>query len=135
MPLLGKIPMPLLGKISLGIGVMAAAAWITLALLKGDVPIHVVEATFGLNCKDYEVKPPNQNKVSIGNFTNAVKEVCGNFPNECRFEIYVDEELVGDPAPGCEKDFSVAWKCGGAEDIYRAYAWPPAENKAVYLSC
>ena len=135
MPLLAKIPMSLLGKISLGIGVMAAASWITLALLKDDVPIHVVDATFGWNCKDYEVKPPNENKVSIGNFTKAVKEVCDNYRNECRFEVYIDEEFVGDPAPGCPKDFSVAWKCDGGGDIYRAHLRPPAESKSVYLSC
>ena len=128
--------MPSLGKISLGIGVMAAAFWITLAFLKDDVPIQVVEATFGLNCKDYKVKPPNENKVFIGNFTKAVKDVCASHPNECTFKIYIDEDLgTGDPANGCEKDFSVAWKCGDKGDIHRAHATPPAENKSVFLSC
>jgi hypothetical protein len=126
--------MPSLGKISLGIGVIAAAFWITLAVLKDNVPIHVVEATFGWNCKDYKVKPPNENKVSIGNFTKAVAEVCDNYENECRFEIYVDE-LGADPASGCEKDFLVAWKCGDGGDIHRTHAAPPAEGRSVLLWC
>jgi hypothetical protein len=131
--------MPSLGKIGLGIGVVAAAFWITLLLLKDDddgntaARIEVIEATYGLNCKDHEVKPPNENKVSVGNVTKAVKSVCDDKQKQCWFNIDIDE--FGDPANGCAKNFSVSWKCEGSAKIHEAGAAPPAENKSVLLSC
>jgi hypothetical protein len=95
--------------------------------------IQVVEATYGMNCKDYNVKPPNQNRVALGNVTAAVKRACEKKSRECQFNIEVGE--LGDPANGCGKDFTVDWRCGDAEEIHQARAAAPAEDKSVLLSC
>jgi hypothetical protein len=126
-----------LTRIILGIGVMIAAFWGTLALLSDNTAagIHVVEATFGGNCKDFQVMPPHQNKVAIGNATQAVKGACAEKRDICRFEVEDAMDLSGDPAAGCEKDFSVDWTCGVGGTVRRSRASPPADHKSVLLSC
>ena len=98
-----------------------------------NTQIHVVEATYGMNCKDYNVIPPGQNGVALGNVTAAVKRACEKMSRECKFDI--DTGKLGDPANGCGKDFSVGWRCGSVEEIYEARAAAPADDKSVLLSC
>jgi hypothetical protein len=102
-------------------------------VLNTAAQIQVIEATYGMNCKDYNVKPPNQNRAALGNVTAAVKRACEKKSKECKFDIEVGK--LGDPANGCGKDFSVGWRCGNAEEIHQAYATAPAEDKSVLLSC
>ncbi len=76
------------------IAVMVASAWITLQLNDWDSPhasilntnsqstpalgrvITIVEATYGMSCKDFNVAPPNENRVRAGNATQAVAAAC-----------------------------------------------------------
>ena len=95
--------------------------------------IRIVEATYAMNCKDYNVKPPNQNRVALGNATAVVTRACEKKSRECKFKIEVGE--LGDPAYGCDKGFSVGWRCGNVEEIHEAHAAAPADDKSVLLSC
>jgi hypothetical protein len=59
--------------------------------------ITVVSATYGANCKQPE-----------GNVTPKLAEVCDG-TNSCAYRI--DYTVIGDPAPGCKKNFVAKWKC------------------------
>jgi len=66
-------------------------------------PIAVVEATYGGNCR-----------ATAGNATTWVRGECEGRPR-CTF--LVEAGALGDPAPGCAKDFVARWTCevGGRE--------------------
>jgi hypothetical protein len=104
--------------------------------LPSDKPpdeIRVVEATYGLSCKGFKVRPPAENRVRIGNATDAVAADCMHKQSKCLFSV--DVRRIPDPAQGCGKDFSVKWRCGDANDVHQAYLPGEANGKSVPLSC
>lgn len=59
--------------------------------------IRIITATYGANCS-----------APIGNATNATKASCdGKFT--CSYAV--DTKALGDPAPGCGKDFRAEYEC------------------------
>jgi len=73
------------------------------------VGIGVVSATYGGSCG-----------VQQGNVTMPLSIAC-NGKTSCEYTI--DYRLIGDPAPGCKKDYVAKWTCGGsAEQTARAEA-------------
>ena len=60
--------------------------------------INIVEANYGANCG-----------AKAGNATESVNNNCFG-KDSC--EYTVDVNKLGDPAPGCGKEFEVEWKCG-----------------------
>jgi hypothetical protein len=60
--------------------------------------ITVREATYGQNCG-----------ASAGNSTALLKEACDG-RQACTFQV--DSGVIGDPVPGCAKNFLVSWNCG-----------------------
>jgi hypothetical protein len=83
--------------------------------------LQVLSATYGGNCG-----------AGAGNATSAVNSSCGGRPGVCAYQIKVEE--LGDPSPGCAKDFVVVWTCGG--EARRATV--PAEagfGSTVRLTC
>src|SRR5262249_21611501 len=106
------------------------------AVPTADVPsdrIRVVEATYGLNCKDFKVEPPAFNWVRAGNVTSAIAGVCSSKDGICDFAV--DATRIGDPASRCGKEFSVKWRCGGAADIHETHLDGEAHGKSVRLIC
>jgi hypothetical protein len=84
--------------------------------------VQVLEATYGENCR-----------VARGNVTKHIASVC-NGKNSCSYTI--DYTVIGDPAVGCAKDYSVEWKCVGKPRTYSAFASPEAGyQKTVQLIC
>jgi len=65
-------------------------------------PITVLEATYGASCR-----------VRGGNVSAAVRAACDG-RSSCVYRV--DVGGVGDPAPGCAKDFGVVWSCGAGEN-------------------
>jgi len=63
--------------------------------------IRVIAATYGANCR-----------ARYGNVTDHLAEIC-NGKAEC--EYVIDFRVIGDPAPGCAKDYSAEWECGDDE--------------------
>ena len=97
--------------------------------------INNVTASYGLNCNvdsQYNVQEGNmtdevRNAVSASNFTNAIYTVgfpektettqyCINTDNDGNCLEYGEKTVTSrvDPAPGCEKLFTAAYKCGSA---------------------
>lgn len=94
-----------------GFAIVVASFFITMLVMDnwspgGDspepnpsTPIKIEEATYGANCG---------RRVKVGNATLLVAKSCDGRVS-CAFLISVEE--LGDPAPGCEKDFAVRFKC------------------------
>jgi hypothetical protein len=122
-----------------GLGTAVAAFWITLQLLDlwSDAPdqnvIHVMEATYGMNCVGWVVPGGGQNRVRKGNATSEVSEACEGIQLSCGFAI--DAVQLNDPAGGCGKDFSVSWRCGSSETLHRAELPGEADGNRVFLKC
>ena len=116
---------------AVGLAAGAGLAVDTLAVRDGDVfagfqlapPHHrllVLSATYGGNCG-----------AGIGNVTRVVDSFCAG-RSGCAFQIKAEE--LGDPAPGCAKDFVAVWTCGSESRS----ATVPAEagfGSTVQLEC
>ena len=84
--------------------------------------ISVVAGTYGGNCG-----------ASHGNVTGALGSAC-NTLGHC--DYIVDYTILGDPAPGCAKDYVAEWTCNGQSLVQRATASPEAGfRKTVTLVC
>jgi len=70
--------------------------------------VQVVSATYGGNCKAPQ-----------GNVTNFLVAAC-DAKESCSYRI--DFAVLGDPAPGCSKDFVATWKCGLGTEVFTATA-------------
>jgi len=84
--------------------------------------IQVVEASYGSNCN-----------VPTGNVTGKVSSACMGKVDSCSYLIDVNE--IGDPAPGCAKDFSVNWRCGSPAKDHQFNLPAEANGQTVVLSC
>jgi hypothetical protein len=126
-------------RVLAGLGIMLASFWITLQVLdtRNAAPdqnlIQVTEATYGMNCAGFAVPAGYENRVKAGNITQKVSDICEAARDSCEFFVNVSE--IGDPAPGCGKDFSVNWRCGRNETIHRIGIAAEANGKPVSLRC
>ena len=59
--------------------------------------IHVISATYGATCHQ-----------PAGNVTKFLADAC-NGKGVCQHTVQY--QAIGDPSPGCAKDFSVQWTC------------------------
>jgi hypothetical protein len=87
--------------------------------------IAVIAGTYGGNCG-----------AARGNDSWWLNKVC---QSQDRCEYVVDYTVIGDPVPGCGKDYVAEWVClgsGGFPFIRRATATPEAGfGKTVTLTC
>jgi len=92
-----------------------------LAQFGGRFRILVVSATYGGNCG---ARP--------GNVTEALADACTG-RRVCEYTIR--HQILGDPVPGCPKDFVVRWQCGDGRP--RRAGVPPEAGfgSVVFLSC
>jgi hypothetical protein len=92
-----------------------------LAQYGGRGRIYVISASYGRNCG-----------VPRGNVTAHVAGTC-NGQRVCPYTVH--HRIIGDPAPGCPKDFVVRWQCGDGEP--RSAGAPPEAGfgTVVVLSC
>ena len=90
-------------------------------MLPGDSNIHMILATYGYNCG-----------AQPGNALDSVRKRCDGNLN-CDYTI--DVSTLGDPAPGCSKNFIVNYRCfdGGRER--RVVVDPEASGSVVSLTC
>jgi hypothetical protein len=136
------------------LAVMAASSWITLQALdywdasrSGSASVSVaatstnprhlisiVEATYGLSCKDFKVAPPAANMVSVGNATAGVAGLCDKKYGTCKYPV--DVARLGDPAGGCGKDFLVKWRCGfDSIRTHEARLSAEAHGRSISIVC
>jgi len=102
------------------------------SLLPPDGTIHVVEATYGESCQNYTPRYPAYNWVSRGNATAILREECAG-KTSCLFSF--EMQKIGDPASGCAKDFSVAYRCRQDSPLRTITLPPEADGKTVSLDC
>jgi hypothetical protein len=95
--------------------------------------IHVVDATYGLACKDFVPTAGRPNLVQVGNVTAALTSACDKARTTCLFAV--DVAQIGDPANGCGKDFVANWRCGSDQKVHQFYLAPEASGRSVLLSC
>jgi hypothetical protein len=95
--------------------------------------IDVVEASYGSSCRHVAYRSPRYNAYRDGNATAAVIRAC-NGKSRCRFTV--DSGMLGDPAPGCDKDFAAEYRCGpGASPRRFAKVDGEADRVTVTLAC
>ena len=95
--------------------------------------IHVVDATYGLACKDFAPQSGRPNLVKVGNVTAALTSTCDKANTTCLFAV--DAVQIGDPANGCSKDFVANWRCGRDQTVHQFYLPPEAHGRSALLSC
>jgi hypothetical protein len=95
--------------------------------------IHVVDATYGQACKDFVPPDGRANLVKTGNVTAALTSACDRAKTTCLFAV--DAVQIGDPAPGCGKDFIANWRCGSDLKVHQFYLTAEANGRSALLSC
>ena len=70
--------------------------------------ISILRATYGANCHSLWSTLWARDDASSGNETDYVQNAC-SAGRSCSFQV--DAARMTDPAPGCQKDFSVTYKC------------------------
>jgi hypothetical protein len=113
----------------IGVFVFVIFFWLTLKFLDywnnsavDASEIQIIDASYGLNCK-----------VPTGNATEDVSTECNHKSGTCNYSV--DVAKLGDPAPGCGKDFFVEWRCGSILDARRASLEPEAHGKSLEIFC
>jgi hypothetical protein len=86
-----------------------------------DANIFVILATYGYNCG-----------ATPGNAMNSVVKRCSRNLN-C--EYTVDQSELGDPAPGCAKNFIVNYKCFQGARERRVVVDAEASGSVASLTC
>jgi len=89
--------------------------------------IRVVDATYGLACKDFVPPAGRPNLVQVGNATAALTSACDKARTTCLFAV--DAVQIGDPANGCGKDFVAHWRCGSDQEVHQFYLPPEAVRR------
>lgn len=121
------------------LAVLLASFWLSLkvidywALPPNASEIRISQASYGLNCRDFKVPAGQVNRVKEGNATGTALDACGKTVGSCTFTI--DVNRMGDPAPGCQKDFRLYWKCGDMDDVRNFYIPEEANMKSATVTC
>jgi hypothetical protein len=97
-------------------------------------PLEIVSATYRENCLDFSPKAPAKNSIREGNVTSSVKKVCEENANRwCA--IPLDKMDWEDPAPGCEKNFSVNYRCQLNESRRTVIVDALGARKSLQIDC
>lgn len=87
----------------------------------GGSSIRVIEATYGRNCR-----------AGSNNVINDLAQACQG-RDFCQY--YIDVRRLGDPAPGCAKEYQARFVCrNGGNEIW-ATARAEANGQSVTLDC
>jgi hypothetical protein len=89
----------------------------------GGASIRVFEATYGRNCR-----------VQLGsiNVTDDLTRACQG-RDYCTYRV--DARQLGDPSPGCAKEYSARYVCRDGGSERRASANAEANGQSVVLDC
>jgi hypothetical protein len=111
-------------------GAPAEFAWRTSRRDEGK--IDIVEATYGGNCRSHTPPYPSFNYVELGNATGSLREECSG---KAQCIVRWEPRRIGDPASGCAKDLSVAYRCGESSPVRNVVIPPEASGTTVTLDC
>ena len=118
--------------LALGLLALAVQAEFRHATTDAGAEIEVMTAEYGLNCRNFKVPAGYPNTAAPGNATKAVQSACDR-RTECRFFISV--AALGDPVNGCQKEFSVLYRCTGKPNVFSTYVSAEANGKTALLLC
>jgi len=99
---------------------------------KVGIGIFVVRASYGESCRHFRPTPPMVNSYREGNATYAAGEACDG-KMDCRFTV--SSSILGDPANGCGKDFSLEYRCRPGKSIKTLKLPAEANNEVAALDC
>jgi hypothetical protein len=124
-----------------GLVVIVAAFFATTAVLShwsgpadaNSSTIHIVGATYGKNCAQFQPPPGRTNQVKDGNVTDSVASACNGITASCLY--VVDIAKLHDPADGCGKDFMVSWRCGAQPRLRQFYLPAEADRSTALIAC
>jgi hypothetical protein len=85
--------------------------------------INVNYVHYGENC--------GGTSANSGNTLSDIQNIC-NGKSSCEYKV--NHQLIGDPAVGCAKDYTVSYKCGEGMPKITTLA-PEASGKSFTLSC
>jgi hypothetical protein len=89
----------------------------------GGSSIRVLDANYGRNCR-----------VQMGR-TNVVSDIAQACQGRDYCQYYIDVNRLGDPAPGCAKEYQARFVCrDGGNEIW-ATARAEASGQSVTLDC
>ena len=89
----------------------------------GGSSIRILEAAYGRNCRA---------QMGGGNVINDIAQACQG-RDYCQY--YIDVRRLGDPAPGCPKEYMARFVCrDGGNEIW-ATARAEANGQSVTLDC
>lgn len=116
-------------RVAGGLAVLMGSFWTTLVLMDWmdaapPVPteIKVMEATYGANCV----------KTAAGNATTYAAKIC-DAASSCLLPI--DVSKMGDPAPGCGKDFAIKYSCLRKTGSHSKALPGEANGKTLRIDC
>jgi len=93
--------------------------------------VDVTTASYGESCRWFTPVPPAMNMVRTGNATGFVRSQCSG---KAHCSVTIEVGVIGDVAPGCGKDFTAAYRCGGGPT--KTVSIPAeATGKTVSLDC
>jgi hypothetical protein len=101
---------------------VVAAGLVALSTCGGKSGVQIVSATYGASCG--------------GVAGNATKDLQAKCEGEQVCNYVVDVTVLGDPKPGCMKEYEAQWTCGKNPEIHAAKL--PGEagfGGRVQLSC
>jgi hypothetical protein len=121
----------MIARIVGGIAILVISFFVTLRALdyyteRSNHPpsrITVEEATYGSNCG---------RRVGRGNVTPFFSKACDG-RSSCDVTISVDQ--LGDPAPGCGKDFSIRFLCDNQQPSRSQNLKGEANGSMLHLHC
>jgi hypothetical protein len=118
-----EVPQAAAGKRAVAAGRIAGGPRAGISVAQASGTIIVEGATYGGNCG-----------AGKGNATIQVSNAC-NGQTLCQY--VVDFRVIGDPAPGCVKDFSLSYTCAGSQTRkeVRISGEEAGFEKTVVLSC
>jgi peptidoglycan/LPS O-acetylase OafA/YrhL len=88
--------------------------------------------TYGQSCSAFVPPLPAVNLFKNGNATAAIRQGCAGL-SKCSYLI--DVNRIGDPAQGCAKSFSVAYRCPFDAQTRTGYSPPEANGRRIVLDC
>jgi hypothetical protein len=95
--------------------------------------IDIAASSYGGSCRDFRPERPAKNTFRDGNATAAVIRTCTG-KLHCQFDV--ETAMLGDPAPGCDKDFTVAYRCGPEDSASKVVnVGGEADGATVVLDC
>jgi hypothetical protein len=95
--------------------------------------IDIATSSYGGSCRDFTPERPAKNTFHDGNATAAVTRACTG-KLHCQFDV--EAAMLGDPAPGCDKDFTVAYRCSPEDSAPKVVnVGGEADGATVVLDC